>query len=521
MSRPSPSASRYLSQKQPHISAKEPHNSAKYSILFCKRGLYFCKRALCVFNCATSCLLLDIAPLFLGVRVNFHNKAPYFNKRAPYFRKRAPYFRKWVKRAPYFFKRAPYFLKRAPHFHKRAPYICKRALYCAKEPHIFATEPNISAKEPHNSANDSMIPQKSPNNACSSMWRPSPSALRSFSAKEPHISRKEPHIFAVNDSVLTWVSTLSQRWLSVDWTRGVFHTILQKRPIIWSILLTVVAILQKRPIILSILLTTEIRLESSQRTRGLFYIGNTIQIESMLTQCWDSHWVNVDSVYWDSSVLTGLEVYSTLSNYRSLLQNIVSFIGPFWFSLTQCESRSLTGVFRIVNTIQIESMLTQCWNSHWVNVDSMYWDSSVETESFTAEIWGSFAENNLNWGDSSVDTESFYNVDSMMRRSIKLFVCGLSIPRTPFGLMCTIHSERTYSPRWYLNHMYVNESYGVAMMIRLLKNVGLLCEYSLFHRAILQERPMFLGSLLIVATPYHMCDHVSLMTLKGIHIFVP
>jgi len=67
--------------------------------------------------------------------------------------------------------------------------------------------------------------------------------------------------------------------------------------------------------------------------------------------------------------------------------------------------------------------------------------------------------------------------------------------------------------------MYVNESYGVAMMIRLLKNIGLLCEYSLFHRAILQERPMFLGSLLIVATPYHMCDHVSLMTLKGIHIF--
>jgi len=31
-------------------------------------------------------------------------------------------------------------------------------------------------------------------------------------------------------------------------------------------------------------------------------------------------------------------------------------------------------------------------------------------------------------------------------------------------------------------------------------------EYSLFYRALLQKRPIFLGSLLIVATPYRTCD---------------
>ena len=40
------------------------------------------------------------------------------------------------------------------------------------------------------------------------------------------------------------------------------------------------------------------------------------------------------------------------------------------------------------------------------------------------------------------------------------------------------------------------------MISRLLKNVGLFCRIILFYRALLQERPMFLGSLLIVATPY-------------------
>ena len=43
--------------------------------------------------------------------------------------------------------------------------------------------------------------------------------------------------------------------------------------------------------------------------------------------------------------------------------------------------------------------------------------------------------------------------------------------------------------------------YGVAMVSRLLKNVVLFCRVYFFKRALLQKRPMFLGSLLIVATP--------------------
>jgi len=44
--------------------------------------------------------------------------------------------------------------------------------------------------------------------------------------------------------------------------------------------------------------------------------------------------------------------------------------------------------------------------------------------------------------------------------------------------------------------------YEVAMISRLLKILVSFAECSLFHRALLQKSPMFLGSLLIVATSY-------------------
>jgi len=43
---------------------------------------------------------------------------------------------------------------------------------------------------------------------------------------------------------------------------------------------------------------------------------------------------------------------------------------------------------------------------------------------------------------------------------------------------------------------------GVATIRRLHKIIGLLAEYSLFYRALLQQRPLILRSLLIVAIPY-------------------
>jgi len=52
---------------------------------------------------------------------------------------------------------------------------------------------------------------------------------------------------------------------------------------------------------------------------------------------------------------------------------------------------------------------------------------------------------------------------------------------------------------------HVTESmytYGVAMIRRLLKNMGRFADYILFYRALLQRRPLFLGSLLIAATSY-------------------
>ena len=46
------------------------------------------------------------------------------------------------------------------------------------------------------------------------------------------------------------------------------------------------------------------------------------------------------------------------------------------------------------------------------------------------------------------------------------------------------------------------EQYGVAMISRLLKIVGLFCKRALYRDYILQKSPIILKSLLIVATPY-------------------
>jgi len=52
--------------------------------------------------------------------------------------------------------------------------------------------------------------------------------------------------------------------------------------------------------------------------------------------------------------------------------------------------------------------------------------------------------------------------------------------------------------------------YGVAMICRLLQNIGPFYNIYFFHRVLLQKRPMFLGSLLIVATSY---PHSRMRTL--------
>jgi len=54
-------------------------------------------------------------------------------------------------------------------------------------------------------------------------------------------------------------------------------------------------------------------------------------------------------------------------------------------------------------------------------------------------------------------------------------------------------------------------SYGVATISSLLKIIGLFAEYRLFYRALLQKRPLFLRSLLIVATPYPDAVYIYLM----------
>jgi len=63
-------------------------------------------------------------------------------------------------------------------------------------------------------------------------------------------------------------------------------------------------------------------------------------------------------------------------------------------------------------------------------------------------------------------------------------------------------------------------AYGVATIGRLLKMIGLFVEYHLFSRALLQERPIILRSLLIVATPYMVNERRAyiIMETQYIHI---
>ena len=62
--------------------------------------------------------------------------------------------------------------------------------------------------------------------------------------------------------------------------------------------------------------------------------------------------------------------------------------------------------------------------------------------------------------------------------------------------------------------MYKDEQAEVRSAIGWLRLVGSLkisvsfAEYSLFYRALLQKRPVFLGSLLVVATPYCLPTHL-------------
>jgi len=55
---------------------------------------------------------------------------------------------------------------------------------------------------------------------------------------------------------------------------------------------------------------------------------------------------------------------------------------------------------------------------------------------------------------------------------------------------------------WVMSHDSTYVWYRVATISRLLNKKVSFAEYSLFYRALLQKRPMFLGSLLIVATSY-------------------
>jgi len=50
----------------------------------------------------------------------------------------------------------------------------------------------------------------------------------------------------------------------------------------------------------------------------------------------------------------------------------------------------------------------------------------------------------------------------------------------------------------------IQGTYGVAQLVGSLKLYVSIAEYSLFHRALLQKRPIILRSLLIVATPHWM-----------------
>jgi len=69
-------------------------------------------------------------------------------------------------------------------------------------------------------------------------------------------------------------------------------------------------------------------------------------------------------------------------------------------------------------------------------------------------------------------------------------------------------------------HTYPHTTgYGVATISRLLKIIGLSVEYRLLYRALLQQRPMILRSLLIVATPYDRCSTHNTGSLKILFSF--
>jgi len=64
--------------------------------------------------------------------------------------------------------------------------------------------------------------------------------------------------------------------------------------------------------------------------------------------------------------------------------------------------------------------------------------------------------------------------------------------------------------------------YGVAMISKLIKKIEVsYAEYRLFYRALLQKRPMFLGSLLIVATPYRHCIQAPAFSVSSLYSSCP
>jgi len=64
-------------------------------------------------------------------------------------------------------------------------------------------------------------------------------------------------------------------------------------------------------------------------------------------------------------------------------------------------------------------------------------------------------------------------------------------------------SDTSYQVSYHVSYT----CYGVASISRLLKIIGLFCKEPYKRDDILQKRPMFLGSLLIVATPYEVSWH--------------
>ena len=75
------------------------------------------------------------------------------------------------------------------------------------------------------------------------------------------------------------------------------------------------------------------------------------------------------------------------------------------------------------------------------------------------------------------------------------FICWLAA-YSLLKLLSQLADEFPILARW--------NGYGVAMISRLLKILGLCVEYRLFYRALLHKRPIILRRLLIVATPYNL-----------------